>query len=244
MIRWPSRHALAGAQIERHARPAPVVDPALEGDEGLGVRFRIDALLLAVADVLAAHDVGGVDRQQRAEHLVLLLADRARRERGRRLHRHEGEDLEEMGDDHVAIGAGLLVEADAVADIERLGHVDLDVVDEVAVPDRLEQAVAEAERQNVLRRLLAEEMVDAEDLVLGEHLVQFDVERDRALEVGAERLLHDHPRALGETGLVEHPDRRQRRARRHAEIVDELDTRRRALRRPARRPPSERRGRP
>ena len=56
--------------------------------------------------------------------------------------------------------------------IERLRHVDLDVVDEVAVPDRLEQAVAEAEGQNVLRRLLAEEMVDAEDLVLGEDLVQ------------------------------------------------------------------------
>ena len=134
-----------------------------------------------------------------------------------------------MGHDHVAKGAGLLVEADAIADVQRLGHVDLHVVDEIAVPDRLEQAVGEAEGEDVLRRLLAEEMVDAEDLVLGEHLVQFGVERDRALEVGPERLLHDHPRALGEVRLFEHPDRRQRCVRRHAEVVDELSFPRRTL---------------
>ena len=59
---------------------------------------------------------------------------------------------------------------------QRLGHVDLHVIDEVAIPDRLEQAVGEAERQDVLRRLLAEEVIDAEDLLLGEHLVQLGVE--------------------------------------------------------------------
>ena len=150
---------------------------ALERNEGLGVGIRVDALLLAIADILAAHHLGRVDRQQRAEHLVLLLADRSRRERGRRLHRHEGEDLEEVGDDHVAKGAGLLVEGDAVADIERLGHVDLHVVDEVAVPDRLEEAIGEAEGEDVLRRLLAKEMVDAEDLLLVENLVQLCVQR-------------------------------------------------------------------
>ena len=51
---------------------------------------------------------------------------------------------------------------------EGLGHVDLDVVDVLPVPDRLEQAVGESERQDVLRRLLAQEVVDPEDLVLGE----------------------------------------------------------------------------
>ena len=127
-----------------------------------------------------------------------------------------------MGDDHVAIGAGLLVKADAIADIESLRHVDLHVVDEIAVPDRLEQAVAEAEGEDVLRRLLAEEMVDAEDLVLGEHFVQRVVERDRALEIGAERLFHNDARALGEIGLAQHLDRRQRGVRRHAHVVDAL----------------------
>jgi hypothetical protein len=40
------------------------------------------------------------------------------------------------------------------------------VVDVVAVPDRLEQPVREAERQHVLDRLLAQVVVDAEDLRL------------------------------------------------------------------------------
>ena len=53
-----------------------------------------------------------------------------------------------------------------------------DVGDGVAVPDRLEQAVREAEREDVLGRLLAQEVVDPEDLLLGEHLVQLRVELD------------------------------------------------------------------
>ena len=58
---------------------------------------------------------------------------------------------------------GLLVEAAAHLDRERLRDVDLDVVDVVAVPDRLEHAVGEAQRQQVLDRLAAEVVVDAED---------------------------------------------------------------------------------
>ena len=93
-------------------------------------------------------------------------------ERRRRLHGHERQHLEQVGDDHVAVRAGLLVEADALLQRQRLGHVDLHVVDVVAVPDRLEQTVGEAEGEDVLRRLLAEEVVDAEDLALVERLVQ------------------------------------------------------------------------
>ena len=53
---------LAGAQVERHAGPAPVVDVALEGDERLGLGLRLHALDVAVADVLAAHHVVRLDR--------------------------------------------------------------------------------------------------------------------------------------------------------------------------------------
>ena len=69
---------------------------------------------------------------------------------------------------HVAVRAGLLVETDAVVDRERLGYVDLDVRDVLAIPDRFEQTVREPERENVERRLLAEEVVDPEDLALVE----------------------------------------------------------------------------
>ena len=61
--------ALARAQQERHAGPAPVVDLGAQRDVGLGGRLGLDALLLPVAvhdlavaladAVLAAHRVGG-----------------------------------------------------------------------------------------------------------------------------------------------------------------------------------------
>ena len=84
-----------------------------------------------------------------------------------------------MRHDHVAVGTGRLVEVAPLRQAKGLGHVDLDVGDVVPVPDRFEQAVGEAEREDVLRGLLAEEVVDAEDLLLVEHLVQLRVEGDR-----------------------------------------------------------------
>ena len=101
-----------------------------------------------------------------------------------------------MGDDHVAEGARFLVEAAAHLDRERLGDVDLDVVDVVAVPDRLEHAVGEAQRQQVLDRLAAEVVVDPVDAALVEDRVQLRVQLAGRVEVGAERLLGDHPGAL------------------------------------------------
>ena len=103
-----------------------------------------------------------------------------------------------MRDDHVPVGAGLLVEAGAVVDGQRLGDVDLDVVDVVLVPDRLEHAVGEAQRDQVLDRLAPEEVVDPEDALLVEHAVHELVERDRALQVDAEGLLEHDARAIRE----------------------------------------------
>ena len=100
-----------------------------------------------------------------------------------------------VGHDHVAIGTGALVEVGALGQPERLRDVDLDVGDVVSVPDRLEEAVGEAEGEDVLGGLLAQEVVDPEDLVLIEDLVQPGIERHRGHIVGAEGLLHDDPRA-------------------------------------------------
>ena len=112
--------------------------------------------------------IGSIERKT----LFFSSRDRERLQRGRRLHGRERQHLEQVGDDHVAVGAGRLVERRPLLEAERLGHVDLDVVDVVAVPDRLEEPVGEAEGQDVLRRLLAQEVVDPEDLLLLEDLVQ------------------------------------------------------------------------
>ena len=70
--------------------------------------------------------------------------------------------------DYVADRTRLLVERPAPVDAEALGHRDLDALDEVAIPDRLEERVAESKVEEVLDGLLTEIVVDAEDRLLGE----------------------------------------------------------------------------
>ena len=89
----------------------------------------------------------------------------------------------------------------------------------VAVPDRLEEPVGEAEGQDVLGSLLAQEVVDPEDLLLIEYLVQLAVQPPGRGQVGAERLLHDDPAAVDETRVLEHVHHRQGGLRRDAQVV-------------------------
>ena len=125
-----------------------------------------------------------------------------------------------MGHDHVAERAALLVEPRAALDRERLGHVDLDVAHVVAIPDRLEEAVREAKREDVVDRLLAQEVVDSEDLRLLEVLGDDGVEGLGRADVVPERLLADHPGVLVQLGLAEHLDHRGECGGRNREVVE------------------------
>ncbi len=51
----------------------------------------------------------------------------------------------------------------------RLGHGDLDVIDIVAVPQRLENRVGKTEDEDILDGLFAQVVVDAVDLILIEY---------------------------------------------------------------------------
>ena len=89
------------------------------------------------------------------------------------------EQLQQVVLEDVAARAGLLVERAAALDAEVLGHGDLHVVDVAPVPERLEDAVAEAEDEQVADRLLAQVVVDAVDLRLVEDA------HDRVVELRA-----------------------------------------------------------
>jgi hypothetical protein len=67
------------------------------------------------------------------------------------------------------------------------------VIDVAAVPDRLEDAVAEPECQDVLDRLLAEVVVDAIELPFVEHSQQLAVQGPGGFEIVSERLFHHDP---------------------------------------------------
>ena len=123
---------LAGAQVERNAAPAPVIDLEAGGDKSFGERIVRDFFFLAIggdglavdeaAAVLGADDVLLQEVEGRrgdgAEDLDFLVADRLGVERGGRFHGGEGEELEEMVLEHVAGGAGVVVVAAAALDAD------------------------------------------------------------------------------------------------------------------------------
>ena len=108
-----------------------------------------------------------------------------------------------------------------------LGDGDLHVVDVAVVPDRLEDRVGEPEHEDVLHRLLAQVMVDAEDLALAERAVDglgqlagpsarswpngFSITTrtwpSRPVQLGRPQPAHDHGEEAGRRRQVEHPVR-------------------------------------
>ena len=69
--------------------------------------------------------------------------------------------------DHVANGAGLIVESAASLHSEILRHGDLHAFNVVAIPERLHERIGEAENDHVVHRPLAEIVIDAKDRGLG-----------------------------------------------------------------------------
>ena len=125
----------------------------------------------------------GLDRRQRAQDLQPLGAQLVAGDAGGRVHQRQRQELEEVVLADVAQRAGRVVELAAPVDAGVLGDGDLDRLDRPAVPQRLEDAVDEAQHQQVLRRLLAQVVVDPQQLLLVEVLVEGRPQPARALEV-------------------------------------------------------------
>ena len=93
---------------------------------------------------------------------------------------------------HVAQRARLVVVAAALFHADGFRHRDLHVIDVAAVPDRLENSVGEAERQDVLDGFLAQVVIDAVDLLFARHPQQLLVQQPGGFEIVAEGLFDDH----------------------------------------------------
>ena len=109
-------------------------------------------------------------RTKRLEHFELLVADDVRIERVGRLHADEREQLQQMVLHHVAQRARRLVVSRPGADAFFFRHGNLHVVDLLLVEQRLEDAVREAQDQDVLNGLFSEVVIDPVYLALGEYL--------------------------------------------------------------------------
>ena len=117
----------------------------------------------------------------------------------------------------------MLVKRGATLDRQCLRHVDLDVADVVAVPYELEESVGEPQGQNVLHRLLPEEVVDSVHLRLVEDAVHSPIELAGRLQVRAERLLQDDPRPLVEPGRSKRVDESCTRDGWHGQVMQAPD---------------------
>ena len=102
----------------------------------------------------------------RLQHFALLGTYRFGVETGRWLHRGQLEQLKQVIGHHVTQRAGGIIKSSPRPDAKRLRDGDLHMINVVAIPQRLEDAVAEPKDHDVLHRLLAEIMVDAEYLLL------------------------------------------------------------------------------
>ena len=105
---------------------------------------------------------------------------------------------------HIAQRACRLIEGSAAFDADRFGHGHLHVIDAVAVPDRLEHAIGKAQRHDVLNRLLAEEVVDPENLIFAECPQHAGVKRARRLQAMAEGFLEHHPPPVAKLSVRAH----------------------------------------
>ncbi len=159
------------------------------------------------------------ERADRLQQRGLLVALRLVRLSGWRIHHHDGEDLQHVVLDHVAKGADRVVEAAAVLNAKGFRHGDLDAANIKAVPQRLERRIGEPRVEDVLNRLLAHIVVDAEDRALGEMLEQCPVQRLSRLLIAAEWLLDDETRINVKTGLGQRGNDDAKQARRNREIV-------------------------
>ena len=92
---------------------------------------------------------------------------------------------------HVAKRTGLFVIRSACAHADVFGSRDLDAVDVLAVPQRLEDPVCKAKDQEVLHGFFSEVMVDAIYMFFLELLGHNSVQCDRRIQVLAERLFYD-----------------------------------------------------
>src|SRR5665213_2985866 len=93
--------------------------------------------------------------------------------------------------DHVPESARLLVIGATAFHPDGLGGGDLNMLDVAPVPERLEDSIAEAEREDVLDRFLAEVVIDAVDPALFKNFLQSPVQLDGAREIPAERFFDD-----------------------------------------------------
>ena len=176
---------------------------SVERSEGLRLRRGRHAGDVQVALVLTAHVVGRIRVGDRAEDLLLLVAQGLGVDVGGGLHGDQRQHLEQVVLHDVTQRAHRVVERAPVLDTEVLGHRDLHRLHVSAVPERLEDRVREPQEHDVHHGFLAREVVDPEQLRFFDQPSQRGVELAGRRQVVTERLLDHDASRIGQPGAVQ-----------------------------------------
>ena len=95
--------------------------------------------------------------------------------------------------DHVSQHTGVVVVTATTFNSQIFENADLDVIDVVPVPKRLEYGVGESENQDILDGVFAEIVIDSEYLIFVQDRVRQIVQCTRRFVIGAERFFYDDP---------------------------------------------------
>jgi len=139
-------------------------------------------------------------------------------ETGRRVHRDQGERDEQVGLDHVHQGACPVVVARSPLEGQSLVEGDLDPIDVFSTPHLPEDAVREAQTDDVEHRRLAEKVIHPVDVLLRHQLQELPIQRLCAAQVSAERFLESEHRAGGQFDLLQRSAGEDGDRRRQGEI--------------------------
>ena len=212
------RQALARTQVPGHAAPAPGIDVHTQGAEGLDIGVIGDLRCIPIAQVLAAQDVIGAQGPHRGEDIGLVAVHGLEVAARRWLHRQQRDDLEQVALHHVTQTARAFVEGTTATDAELLGQRDLHAGHMVAIPDRLEKGIREAEVEEIHDRFLAQEVIDAEDRVFCKGVPRDAVEFACRGQVTAEGFLDDDPPAFAQRRALEALNHRRKQRWRNGQV--------------------------
>src|SRR5262249_44589719 len=162
------RQVFPGSDVEGDPFPAPRIDLEFHRGKCFHLRVFRYAILIAVAAELTTDEISLGQSRNRLQHFDLFVAYRFTVESRRRFHRQIREHLKKMILNHIANGARLIVETSPTLDTKIFRHRDLDALDVVAIPKRLDKRVRKAKDHEVIHRPLSEVVVDAKNVLFGE----------------------------------------------------------------------------
>jgi len=94
--------------------------------------------------------------------------------------------------DHVTDEAGLVVVPSSAFHTNGFRDGNLDMIDIVLVPDRLQHAISKTEHQHILHCLFAQIVIDAVDLVFVEMHLNGAIEQAGGIEIMTKGLFDNH----------------------------------------------------